>query len=35
MKAIRLNGVDVTDKPIEFVAGKDVSGLEIELVKRS
>ena len=34
VKAIRLNGVDVTDKPIEFVAGKDVSGLEIELVKR-
>ena len=35
VKAIRLNSVDVTDKPIDFVAGKEVSGLEIELVKRS
>ena len=34
VKAIRLNGVDVTDKPIDFVAGKVVSGLEIEPVKR-
>jgi hypothetical protein len=32
--AIRLNGVDVTDKPIDFIEGKELSGLEVELVKR-
>lgn len=34
IKAIRLNGVDVTDKPIDFMEGKELSGLEIELLKR-
>ena len=33
VKAIRLNGIDVTDKPIDFVEGRVVSGLEIELVR--
>jgi hypothetical protein len=28
------DGVDATDKPIDFVAGKDVVGIEIELVER-
>jgi hypothetical protein len=32
--AIRLDGADVTAKGIEFVAGKDVTGIEIVLVKR-
>ncbi len=32
--AIRLNGADVTTKGIEFVAGKDVTGIEIVLVRR-
>jgi hypothetical protein len=34
VKAVRLNSIDVTDKPIDFVAGKDISGLEIELIAR-
>ena len=33
VKAIRLNGADVTDKDLDF--RHDVSGLEIEVVKRS
>ncbi|MEO7192616.1 MAG: carboxypeptidase-like regulatory domain-containing protein [Vicinamibacterales bacterium] len=33
LKAVRLNGVDVTDKDIEFIQGKQISGLEVELVK--
>ena len=32
VKAIRVNGVDATDKPIDFVAGRDVVGIEIELI---
>ena len=32
VKAIRVNGVDATDKSIDFVAGKDVVGIEIELI---
>ena len=31
VKAIRVNGIDATDKPIDFVPGKDVIGIEIEL----
>jgi hypothetical protein len=34
IKAIRLNGVDMTDKPIEFMQGTEITGLEIEIVKR-
>lgn len=34
VKAIRLNGSDVTDRPIDFVEGRVVSGLEIELTHR-
>jgi hypothetical protein len=30
--AVRLAAVDVTKKPIEFAAGKDITGLEIELI---
>ena len=30
---VRLNGVDVTNTGIEFVAGRDVTGLEVELSK--
>jgi Carboxypeptidase regulatory-like domain len=32
--AVRVNGVDVSAKGIEFVAGKDVTNIEIVLVKR-
>lgn len=32
IKSIRLNGVDITGKPIDFVEGKVVTGLEIEIV---
>ena len=35
VKAITLNGRDVNDKPIEFVAGKQVTGLEIELARNA
>jgi len=31
LKAVRFNGEDVTDRGVEFKAGEDVSGLEIEL----
>ena len=31
VKAIHLNGVDITDKPIDFKEGTPVSGIEIEL----
>ena len=34
VKAVRLNGVDITDKVIDFVQGKEITGLEIELVRR-
>jgi hypothetical protein len=34
VKAVKLNGVDVTDKPVEFAQGKVVSGLEIVLARR-
>jgi hypothetical protein len=34
VKAVKLNGVDVTDKPVEFTEGKVVSGLEIVLSSR-
>ena len=32
VKAIHLNGADITDKPIDFKEGQPVSGIEIELV---
>jgi hypothetical protein len=35
LKRVTLNGEDVTDKGVEFKAGQDVSGLEIELTNRS
>jgi hypothetical protein len=31
IKSVRLNGLDVTDTGIDFTAGNDVSGLEVEL----
>jgi carboxypeptidase family protein len=31
---IRINGVDMTSKTIEFVGGKDLTGIEVELIKR-
>jgi hypothetical protein len=31
VKAIRLNGVDITDEPIDFKEGEPLSGIEIEL----
>lgn len=34
IKAVRLNGVDVTGKPIDFVEGRPVTGLEVELIRR-
>ena len=34
VKAVRLNGVDITDKMIDFVQGKEITGLEVELVRR-
>ena len=34
VKAVRLNGTDITDKAIDFVQGKEITGLEIELVRR-
>jgi hypothetical protein len=34
VKAVKLNGADVTDKPVEFAEGKVVSGLEIVLARR-
>ena len=33
VKAVRLNGRDVTDRDVDF--GHDVSGLEIEVVRRA
>lgn len=32
-KAVRLNGIDLGDRDIDFQAGKDISGLEVELGK--
>jgi len=32
VKAIRVNGVDASGKSIDFVAGRDVVGIEIELI---
>src|SRR5262249_32322875 len=34
MKAVRLNGLDVTDSGIDFTPGSDVSGIEVELTNR-
>ena len=34
VKAVRLNGIDITDKVIDFVQGKELTGLEVELTKR-
>jgi len=34
IKAIRLNGVDITDQPIDFKEGAPVSGIEVELARR-
>ena len=31
VKAIRINGIDIIDKPIDFRDGEPVSGIEIEL----
>jgi hypothetical protein len=31
LKAVRVNGIDVTDKPIDFLPGQDVSDVEVEL----
>jgi hypothetical protein len=34
LKGVRLNGVDVTDKDIDFRPGQEISGLEIEVIRR-
>jgi hypothetical protein len=34
VRAVRVSGVDVTDSGVEFKAGRDLSGLEIELTNR-
>jgi protocatechuate 3,4-dioxygenase beta subunit len=34
LKAVRLNGADITDSGLEIKAGEDVSGLEVELTNR-
>ena len=34
VKAVRLKGADITDKVIDFIQGKDVEGLEIEVTKK-
>ncbi len=33
VKAIRLNGTDVADRPVRFLPGTNITGLEIELVR--
>lgn len=34
VKAVRLNGADITNKVIDFVQGKDIQGLEVEVTKK-
>ena len=34
VKAIRLDGADVTDRDVTFVQGKHLTGIEVELVRR-
>jgi len=34
VRAVRLNGIDITDAGIEFKANEDVSGLEVELTNK-
>lgn len=33
VKAVRHNGADITDKPIDFVQGKEVTGLEVVITR--
>ena len=33
MKAVRHNGIDITDKPIEFLQGQAVTGLEVVITR--
>jgi hypothetical protein len=33
VKAVRHDGADITDKPIDFVQGKEVTGLEVEITR--
>ncbi len=33
VKTVRHNGADITDKPIDFVQGKDVTGLEVFITR--
>jgi hypothetical protein len=33
VERVRLNGVDVTNTGIDFRAGRDITGLEIDLIK--
>jgi hypothetical protein len=33
VKAVRHNGADITDKPIEFVQGEEVTGLEVVIAR--
>jgi hypothetical protein len=35
LKSIRLNGADITDSGVEFKAGEDVTGIEVDLTQRS
>jgi hypothetical protein len=33
VKAVRHHGKDITDKPIEFVEGQEVTGLEVVIAR--
>jgi hypothetical protein len=35
IKSIRVNGVDMTNTPIDFVEGQETKGLEVEVVRRT
>lgn len=32
--SVRLKGIDVTDKEVQFAAGEDLTGLEIHMTRR-
>ena len=35
LKSVRLNGADITDTGVEFTAGEEVSGIEIDLTQKT
>jgi hypothetical protein len=35
IKSVRLKGIDVTGAPLEFIDGKDITGLEVEVTRRA